>query len=66
MSRLVATFGPDQLRDLASLDGLYVGMLDKEEARLFEDAEDAGLAHRSYQGPAGMLGLSKVKIGRRA
>lgn len=65
MSELVAKFNAEQLRDLASLDGLYVGILGKEDGRLFEDAEEAGLAYRSFEGPAAMLGLSKVRIGRR-
>ena len=61
---LIATFTPEQLRDLADMDGLYVGLLDKGELRLFEDAIEAGLARRSYDGTtAAMLGLSKVKVG---
>lgn len=65
MSSLIATFDKDQLRDLSYLDGLYVGMLDKSDMRLFEDAEEAGLAHRVYDGPGAILGLSKVRVGKR-
>ena len=64
MSGLIAKFDANQLRDLAYLDGLYVGLLDKGDLRLFEDAVEAGLARRVYaEGVSAMLGLSKVKVG---
>jgi len=48
--------------NLDRLDGLYVGLLDSDELAVFEQAIKDGKACRSYEGPGGMLGLSKVKL----
>ena len=65
MSSLIATFDKDQLRDLSYLDGIYVGLLNKSDLRLFEDAVEAGLAHRVYEGPGAMFGMATVRVGSR-
>lgn len=51
------------MSDLDRIDGLYVGMLDEDELKLFERARKDGDAIRSYDHVAGaVLGLAKVKI----
>ena len=52
------------LSDLERLDGLYLGLLDKEELWLFEKAEQDGMAYRSYEGGGGFMGLAKVRFRR--
>ena len=46
---------------LDAINGLYVGMLDDEEMDFFNQCVQDGLAYRSYEGTAGLLGLAKVK-----
>jgi hypothetical protein len=50
------------LTDLRRIDGLFVGMLDKDELWLFEKAVEDGKARRSYEGGAGFMGLAKVRV----
>lgn len=47
---------------LRGLSGLFVGMLSEEEQEAFRLLKEHGLAADSYQGGAGFLGLSKVKL----
>lgn len=49
----------------ADIDGLYVGMLDADELRWFEEQIAVGNARRDYDHPGGLLGLAKVKILKR-
>jgi hypothetical protein len=48
--------------DLASLNGLHVGMLTEDELALFNAACRAGTAHRDYGGLGGFMGLAKVRL----
>lgn len=48
--------------ELSRLDGLFVGMLDDAETRLFDEAVEAGIARRSYEGGGGFMGLAKVRV----
>lgn len=53
-----------EFQDLEALEGLFVGQLDERELRILNDAAAVGFARRSYDGPAGLFGLAKVKINR--
>ena len=50
------------MADLDSIAGLYVGQLNEDELVEFERAVKAGLAYRSYAGPAGLMGVAKVQV----
>jgi hypothetical protein len=50
------------LKIVGGVVGLCVGSLFNEEMEAFIRLCDAGLAMRSYEGPAGLLGLAKVKL----
>jgi len=50
--------------DLDRMDGLFVGLLDQDELRVFNDAVAKGWATRSYEGGGGMMGLAKVRLVR--
>lgn len=52
----------DELREIQRAEGLFVGQLDADELRLFDAACEEGIAHRSYEGAAGFLGLAKVRF----
>lgn len=45
---------------LDKLVGLYYGSLNEDEKRDFEIYEETGIAAKSYDGPGGILGLSKI------
>ncbi|MBO6511811.1 MAG: hypothetical protein JJ979_25570 [Roseibium sp.] len=47
---------------MRGLSGLFVGLLSDEEQEAFRLLKEHGLASDSYQGGAGLLGLSKVKL----
>ncbi|MCP4410753.1 MAG: hypothetical protein GY807_24035 [Gammaproteobacteria bacterium] len=47
---------------LSGANGLYVGILDEDEIQALNILEEAGEAMRSYEGPGGFLGLSKVRL----
>ena len=49
------------VEELRRLDGLFVGQLSETERDYFEQAVADGLAWRSYEGAAGMLGIPKVR-----
>lgn len=42
--------------------GLFVGQLSRDEAETFYEACRAGVARESYEGMAGLLGLSKIVV----
>ena len=46
---------------LSRNEGLFVGSLSEDEIELFDEACRKGLAVRSYEGAAGLLGLAKVR-----
>ena len=50
------------INTVTACNGLYVGALTDAELRAFNLACKEGLAQRSYEGPAGFLGVAKVKI----
>lgn len=47
---------------LRRIDGLFVGLLDKEELEIFDDACQRNEARRSYEGAGGLMGLAKVRV----
>lgn len=47
---------------LHHIDGLFVGMLDKEELEIFDEACRRNQARRSYEGAAAIMGLAKVRL----
>lgn len=49
---------------LHRIDGLFVGMLDKEELEIFDEACRTYEARRSYEGAGAILGLAKVRLTR--
>ncbi len=49
---------------LHRVDGLFVGMLDKEELEIFDEACRRHEARRSYEGAGGLMGLAKVRLTR--
>lgn len=51
---------------LYRIDGLFVGLLDKEELAIFDDACRHYEARRSYEGGGGLMGLAKVRLIRSA
>ena len=61
MKHLTAILAADADR-LRPLDGLHVGLLDESELDALSRLSEAGLAHRSYEGAAGLLGLPKVRL----
>lgn len=44
------------------LNGLHVGQLDKHEIESFNRLCEDGLARRSYEGGAGLMGVAKVRV----
>lgn len=52
----------DDLALIRRLDGIFTGLLSVHELEVFHRCCEAGTAMRSYEGPAAMLGLSKVRI----
>ena len=50
------------MTDLERIEGLFVGMLDAEELKVFEKAVEDGTAKREYSGGAGFMGLAKVAL----
>lgn len=49
------------LRDFVSHNaGLYVGQLNDDEMRMFNESVRRGLAYRQYAGAAGFMGLAKI------
>jgi hypothetical protein len=50
------------MSDLARMEGLFVGQLDDYEMWLFDHAVEDGMAERSYEGGAGLMGLAKVRL----
>lgn len=50
------------MSELDWIEGLFVGQLSDEEMLTFERAVEEGLARRSYEGPAGFMGLAKVRL----
>lgn len=48
--------------DISHLDGMFVGMLEPYELKALDKAVKEGRAERCYEGAAGLLGLSKVRI----
>ena len=57
-----AAFPQDELE---RINGLYVGQLSSDEMRLFENAVEANLARRSYEGGAGLMGVAIVRLSAR-
>lgn len=53
-------------RILRPVNGMFVGVLTDEELEALDVAIEAGAARRSYEGPAGFLGLAKVRIKERS
>lgn len=51
---------------LGRIDGLFVGLLDKEELEIFDAACRSQDAYRSYEGGGGFMGLAKVRLRRPA
>lgn len=51
---------------LQRIEGLFVGQLDPDEMKIFEQAVMYGWAYRHYEGPAGFLGLAKVRLAEQA
>jgi hypothetical protein len=47
---------------LHRISGLFVGMLDKDELEVFDEACRRHQAVRSYEGGAGLMGLAKVRL----
>ena len=47
---------------LESIKGLYVGMLSEDEMEFFNQCVSDGMAYRSYEGTAGLMGLAKVRV----
>lgn len=47
---------------LRRINGLFVGLLDKEELEVFDEACRTNDARRSYEGSAGLMGLAKVRV----
>lgn len=47
---------------LHRIDGLYVGMLDEDEMKVFAEACKTQDAYRSFEYPGGALGLAKVRL----
>jgi hypothetical protein len=43
-------------------DGLFVGQLNDYEVETFEEAIEAGVAYRAYEGGVGFMGLAKVRM----
>lgn len=48
--------------DVHEMEGMFVGMLDDAEIRALDQAISLGLARRSYEGGAGLMGLAKVRL----
>jgi hypothetical protein len=44
---------------LRRIEGLFVGQLKDDEVKLFNAGYDLGLCYQSYEGTAGLLGLSE-------
>lgn len=49
---------------LNRIEGLFVGLLDKEELEIFDEACRTQEAYRSYEGGGGFMGLAKVCLRR--
>jgi len=47
---------------LSRINGLFVGLLDEDELKIFDDACRTQDARRSYEGGAGLMGLAKVRV----
>lgn len=47
---------------LEHMEGLFVGLLDDDEAQVLEDAIERGRAMRSYEGAGGLMGMAKVRL----
>ena len=47
---------------IREVDGLYVGSLTDEEMESFNRCIADGFAQRTYEGPAGLMGLAKIKV----
>lgn len=47
---------------LSRLEEVFVGSLNDEDMKLFEEAVSQGCAKRVYNDVAGLLGLAKVKL----
>ena len=52
----------EEAYELEKLDGMYVGMLDEDEMKIFEGGIERGWAKRSYSHGFGFMGLAKVKV----
>lgn len=50
------------MADLQRIEGLFVGLLTPEELEAFQVACNTKQAYRSYEGPAGFLGMAKVRL----
>lgn len=48
--------------ELSRLDGMLYGALTEQERVMVEEAVRRGLAAKRYEGAAGILGLSKVRV----
>lgn len=55
---------PERFEPIAWADGIFVGMLNADEIALFDEAVEQGIAHRSYEGAGGFMGLAKVRFNR--
>ena len=53
-----------ELKAIEALNGIYVGLLSADEIEIFDRACSEGLAHRSYQGVGGFMGMAKVSVPR--
>jgi hypothetical protein len=51
-----------ELKAIEALNGIYVGLLSADEIEIFDRACSEGLAHRSYQGVGGFMGMAKVSV----
>lgn len=51
----------DDLDVLRRIDGLHVGMLTDDEQEILRRLVREGYAIRSYDGPAGLLGIAHVR-----
>lgn len=47
---------------MGHVEGLFIGQLDPDEMRLFNDLADRGVMRRSYSGSSGFLGLAKAEM----
>lgn len=42
--------------------GMFVGMLDEDEAAVLPELISEGLVRRSYEGAGGLMGLAKISL----